>query len=278
MMRSWLLVPAIDAAMLRQALTSAADVLVVDLVAAPPSDKERARRNAGAFLRERDGWRGFVMAHPHDTGLLEADIDMALDSRADGILLSGVRAASDLQRLDVMLSAREAITGIAVGSTRIAALCGDNPAGAINIGEALAKASTRLDALGWSANALAAAIGAAAADDLGEIASAVRSALLLAATAAGIAAIDTDRQAVDPKDLHAVKRQGFAGCLTRDPMQLPAINAAFTPGKTEIDRARHILAALSSSGGGAAFLSDGQPLRAADVARARLVLASAAKA
>ncbi len=275
MMRSWLLVPANDAEMLRQALTSAADVLVIDLVTVPLSLKEQARQEAGAFLRERGQRRCFVLAHPHDTGLLDADIGTALGGRADGILLSGVRAAADLQRLDVMLSAREAIMGIAAGSTRIAALSGDNPAGVMSSGEAMATASPRLDALCWSAARLAAAIGAADPDEAGSTA---RAALLFAAATAGIAAIDTDRETADAETFQAARRQGFAGCLTRALPQLSAINRAFTPDAEEIAMAKQILAAFSSCDGKSAFLADGHPLREADLIRARRILASAGKA
>ena len=274
MMRSWLLVPATDAAMLGQALTSTASVLVLDLVAVTPSRKEQARQDAVAFLRKRGQRRCFVTAHAHDSGLLEADIDAALGGGADGILLSGARAAADLQRLDVILSAREAIMGTGVGSTRIMAMSGDTPEGILNTGEAMAKASSRLDALGWSAGTLAATIGAAGPDDLGETATTARAALLFAAASAGIAAIDTDRETVDPQNLHAARRQGFAGCLTREPGQLAAINAAFTWNETEIATAKQILAALSSKNEKAAFLPDGTPLREADFVRARRILAS----
>ncbi len=221
-----------------------------------------------------------MLIHPHASGLMEKDLDAAMRGRADGIVLPGVRAAADIQRLDAMLSAREAIFGIHPGMTRIVALCGDNALGILNTGENMGRASPRLDALGWSMPALAGSLGACRThEDDGRLSDALRlarAAVLTAAAAAGIGAIDSasglfgsDRLA---RDCREAKADGFTGKFALHKTQLPIVNALFTPDRNEIARARAIVDLFETADRGTCFAPDGRALGEVDLRRARRLL------
>ena len=283
--RSWLLVPGLDKTLLGDSRQSGADVLVADLASVVPTLKAQAREATQQFLsdrpaiREREA-RCFVLIHPHASGLMEKDLDAATRGRADGIVLPGVRAAADIQRLDAMLSAREAIFGIHPGMTRIVALCGDNALGILNTGENMGRASPRLDALGWSMPALAESLGACRThEDDGRLSDALRlarAAVLTAAAAAGIGAIDSasglfgsDRLA---RDCREAKADGFTGKFALHKTQLPIVNALFTPDRNEIARARAIVDLFETADRGICFAPDGRALGEVDLRRARRLL------
>ncbi len=55
-------------------------------------------------------------------------------------------------------------------------------------------------------------------------------------------------------------------------MQVPVINAAFTPSEAEIEKARRILAAHEANEGAGAFQLDGQMIDAPHLKQARHIL------
>ncbi len=207
------------------AMMSGADALVLDLGAADVPGDRAARRGAALelLLRIRAGGDAahagpagrrttIVRVAPLSSGLLHADLDVAMAGAPDAVLLPGTVGARDLQHLAAKLAVGEAEHGLAAGRTRILAIAADTPAGVLALAS-LPGATPRLMALGWDAAALAAALG------VGPDAAPLRTArdlLLIAAAAAGVPALDCGHAGDEPADApDAARRDGFAGRLAR---------------------------------------------------------------
>ena len=130
-----------------------------------------------------------------------------------------------------------------------------------------AGATDRLFGLSWGAEDLAAALGAARNRDADgdwlptyELA---RSLCLLAAAAAGVAAIDTvftdfrDAEGLERYAANA-RRDGFSGMLAIHPAQVATINAAFLPTSEEIQTAERIVELFAANPGAGTIGIDGR--------------------
>lgn len=228
-MRSHLLVPADDAKKLEAALQSEADCLWLDLGGA---SAPRARKLALATLREARRTPIYVCPHAIESGEIDADLDAVMKGAPDGIVLAKSRGGADIQHLGAKLALREAEYDLADGSTRIIAVAAQTPAAIFKMGT-YAGASRRLLALCWGPEELAMAIGAKGPPDgsmTGPYALA-RSLTLMAAKAAGVAAIDSVYADLDRGGLkaacEAARRDGFAGKLALDADQAALINTFF---------------------------------------------------
>src|SRR5271170_2037843 len=241
-MRSLLIAPA-DEKRLAEALMSGADAVIVDLAGSAPAERAGARAVAARFLKEargkRDGPVLIVRANALDLGETDSDLDAVMAGAPDAILLPGSLGAPSVQQLSAKLAVREADLALADGATRIIAVA-DTARGVLNMASYRAS-SRRLAGLAWSAASLRADIGAEVdRDPSGAYAGAsrlVRELTLLAAAAAGVAAIDAPFAAVADQgglraEALAARRDGFSAKLAIDPAQPRIINEAFaaTPG------------------------------------------------
>lgn len=284
-MRSWLLVPGLDSPTLTDSLRSGADAVVIDLPASLPERKDEARRITADFLKARKTRASgqaacFVQIHGFSSNLAERDLDAVMAGAPDGIVLSATRSAADIQRLDVMIAVREAMHGLPEGETGIVAMLGDTAEGIIAAASGRAFDSPRLLGLAWSMPGLAADLGAERLHDAeGRMTDALRfgrTAMHMAAAAAGIAAIDSPSGLLQPdrlqRDCREAKADGFEGKFALHPAQLPIINALFSPTMEEIDTARKIVGRFSAPPSGPLFAADGSVLAQKDLARARRFL------
>jgi citrate lyase subunit beta / citryl-CoA lyase len=235
-MRSLLIAPA-DEQRLAEALKSGADAVIVDLAQATPARAE-ARAEAAHFLKEARGKRGgpalIVRTHALDSGEVDSDLDAIMAAAPDAILLPGSLGAASVQQLSAKLAVREARFSLADGATRIIAVA-DTAQALFSMGS-YRGSSARLAGIAWSAAALRAEIGAEAdRNGLGDYYGPYRLArelTLLAATSAGVSAIDAVFP--DARDLMglraealAARRDGFAGKMAIDPVQAAIINDVF---------------------------------------------------
>jgi citrate lyase subunit beta/citryl-CoA lyase len=236
-MRSLVIAPP-EEKRLAEALASGADALIVDLATGPPGDRAAARAAAAQFLKQARAETGaqalVVGVNALDSGETDADLDAVMSSAPDAILLPGSFGAASVQQLSAKLAVREANFALADGATRIIALV-DAARGVLNMAS-YRGSSARLTGIAWSAASLRADIGAETdRDPSGAYAGALRLArdlTLLAAAAAGVAAIDAAFAAVaDAKGLRAealaARRNGFSAKLAIDPGQPRIINEAF---------------------------------------------------
>ncbi|HZK92056.1 MAG TPA: CoA ester lyase [Stellaceae bacterium] len=265
--RSFLFVPADSERKLARGLESGADALILDLedsVAA--ANRPTARKLARDFLAAHSGGRiaRYVRVNPLASGLALDDLAATVAGKPDGILLPKC-VPDDVRTLDHYLSAFEVAAGNLEGATRIVAIATETPQAVFALGD-YAGASPRLEAITWGAEDLAACIGGGNRTIDGSYDgpyTLARSLCLLAAAAAGVAAIDTiytDFRDADglKAECAAARRSGFAGKMAIHPAQLAAINNAFSTSAEERDWAERVIAAFAANPDSGTLALDGK--------------------
>lgn len=223
--RSILVFPATRHA-LDQALASEADALAVDLLCA--SDLDAAAALGEAHAR---GKKCLAQIHALGSGLADADLDVLMPGRPDGIILPDACGGRDIQHLGAKLAVREAENNLAEGALKILALAGDSPAALFELGS-IARASRRLIGLGRDERLLAQRLRVLArnGDEPPEPLRVARSFCLFAAAAAGTKAYDCAEPA-ESEDFSRICEQaacdGFAGKIVVSAAQAVIVNAAF---------------------------------------------------
>jgi citrate lyase subunit beta / citryl-CoA lyase len=264
--RSWLFVPGDSEKKLGKAVSTGADVIVVDLEAGvAPASRPIARRMAAEWLavhRQRitggSGMGRWVRINPLDSRLWREDLVAVMAGAPDGIILPRATGPQAVQQLAAELYELEQANQIPTGTTRIIPQVADLPQAAIAIAAYVEASLPRLGGLIWDAESLRDALFARRVrDPRGGWCDAmrhVRAQVLLAAHARGIFALETPhRMLADEKGLKSATRDaradGFTGMAAIHPLQVPVINAAFAPTEEELDEARVLVAAFGSGDG-----------------------------
>ena len=279
--RSFLFVPADSERKLARGLDSGADALILDLedsVAA--ANRPTARKLARQFLDAHGSARitRYVRINPLASGLALDDLAATVAGRPDGILLPKC-VPEDVRTLDHYLSAFEAAAGAPVGATRIVAIATETPAAVFALGN-YAGTSPRLEAITWGAEDLSACVGGnnrtldGLYDGPYQLA---RSLCLLAAAAAGVAALDTIYTDFrDPEGLKAecaaARRSGFAGKMAIHPVQLGVINEVFSTSAAEREWAEQVIAAFAAQPDAGTLALDGKMIDKPHLVLARRLL------
>jgi citrate lyase subunit beta/citryl-CoA lyase len=257
-MRSLLFVPGDSERKLEKGLGSGADCLLVDLEDSVALDnKDRARVIAAGFLAARSGSTP-IYARINDlrSGLAEADLAAIVKARPDGIVLPKAEGIADVEHLSARLRVAEAEAGLPDGGIAILPIVSETARG-VFLAQSFAAGHGRLSGLTWGAEDLSAAIGASATRDAEgrytDVFRLARTTTLLAAAAAHVAAIDTvfvdfrDETGLRDECVEA-ERDGFAGKMAIHPVQVPVINAAFTPSPEAVAEARALVDAFAAAG------------------------------
>lgn len=285
--RSWLFVPGDRPDRMRKAWLSAADALILDLEDSVATRmKPQARRSVREFISSLGHDRGpelWVRINPLGE-LASEDVRQLATVAIDGIVLPKATPL-DAAALSEMLSGRDAPAARCGDLVGILPIATETPAALFGLG-GYARCRERLRALTWGAEDLSAAVGASSPrDDAGRytgLYELARSLTLAAAAGAGVPAIETVFPAFADKiglqeHLARARRDGFVGMLAIHPSQIEAINAAFTPGESEVAEARRIVALFEGSPDVGVAALDGNMLDAPHLTQARRVLAQAAR-
>ncbi len=256
-MRSWLFVPGDSEKKAAKAAQSGADVLIFDLEdSVATARKDAARRMVADIVarRETREWSLWVRVNPFDGTLTAADLDAVIRPGLDGVLLPKPEGGPDVARLADQIASRETAAGMNHGSVKIAVVATETPTAVFALGSYV-PAHSRLAAMTWGAEDLAAAVGATSnRDDAGHFTppyKLVRNLALLAAAAAGTAPIDTlhadfrDLAGLEA-DCRASRRDGFVGRLAIHPNQIEVINRCYAPSEKELAWARRIVNAFAA--------------------------------
>ncbi len=226
------------------------------------------------------------------TGLTEDDLGAVVGRFIAGISIGKVNGASDISVVDEMLTGLERSTGLEVGSVGI--LPWLETASAIVNAYEICVSSDRVRWVAFGAEDYSADMGISRSVDVGggdtetaeEYGEAsllyVRSAVAVAARAAGVEALDTpyvkfrDEEGLR-REAGLARRLGYRGKFAIHPAQIGVIDSVFSPTEQEIQRARRVLdAARAAEIEGRGSLSlDGEMVDAPVVARAKNVLARA---
>ena len=235
--RTWLFVPGAEPKAHKSAERSGADVIVLELEDFTPPE---LRPHARALSRKVfDRWRkaGAVAAvriNPLETCGSE-DLLGVLAGRPDVIMMSKVAQPEQVVALDKATGgAVELVPNIesAAGLLRLAAI---------------AKASPRVSALLLASEDMVADLGTARSRG-GEELAYVRARFLVECRAAGVEAIDCPYTFSDTKgvlaDARYAKRLGYRMKSLVEPAHAKAINAVFSSTKSELRKAKRIVAAF----------------------------------
>jgi citrate lyase subunit beta / citryl-CoA lyase len=280
-LRSFLFVPADSERKLAKAKSSTADALILDLEDAVAADRRPAARAlARDYLKsERGGPALWVRINPVGSADYRDDLAAIVPAGPAGLVVPKPDTPDVLRALDTELTALEAASGLPARGIALMPVASETPAAALTMGD-YSNPPPRLAALTWGAEDLSAALGASGnREESGAFAFTyrmVRSMCLIAAKAAGVAAIDTlyadfrDRAGLE-RYARAAQREGFAGMLAIHPDQVETINAAFTPTAADVEHARRVVEAFAGGAGVASL--DGKMLDQPHLKQARHVIA-----
>ena len=265
--------------MLRKALDLAPDAYVPDLEdSVPAAEKESARSVVSGILPELARAGPLVVPRVNDmkSGLLEADLDAVIGPHTFGVSVGKVGTAGEVDAVSHLMAMAERQKGLEPGSTRLV-LWLESALAVVNA-YAICSASARTVAAAFGAEDFTNDMYIQRRDDDAEIAYA-RSAVSVAARAAGVLALDTpyfrfrDSDGLREDALEA-RMLGYRGKFAIHPAQIDVLNEVFSPSQAEIDHARRVVESFEEAeraGRGSTSL-DGEVVDIPVVKRARNLL------
>ncbi len=282
-LRSWMFVPGNKERFLQKTESLALDVAFFDLEdGVLPAEKSAARQQVADLLGRP--WSGraarYVRVNAITTPWFIDDLEAIVRPGLEGICLTKVEAARDVQVASDRLSALERRAGMQPGTVRIVAAI--ESARALIAAPAIAAADPRVIALIFGAEdyALDLALPALREGAAAELLYA-RSAIVNAAAAARVISIDgvfPDLNNPDgcARDIQLARELGFTAKSTFNPRQVEMINAAFAPGEAEIAYARRVKVAFdeATERGDASVAVGGQLVDLPILMRAQRILES----
>jgi citrate lyase subunit beta / citryl-CoA lyase len=247
--RSMLYVPGNMPSMLQKIPIFPCDSVIIDLedgVSYP--EKDAARILVRCFLEGYTDRRQelFVRINALDSKWGHDDLTAMLPCRPNGIRLPMVDTPEKVQELDALLTQYEKHAGLEDGYFRILPSI-ETVRGVLNA-YAIANASPRLIGLAFGAEDFTADMGVHR-TNTGEELFHARMAVVWAAKAAGIQAIDTVFPDVNDmeslrKETERVKKLGFTGKCMVNPRQIDIIHEVFAPKPDEIEYALKVVEAI----------------------------------
>jgi citrate lyase subunit beta / citryl-CoA lyase len=280
-LRSLLFVPGNKGNMLEKALAQRCDALVPDMEdSVPDAEKPAARETIRRFLPRLTTAGPLVIPRVNALGTpwFEEDLAAVVAPGVYGVSIGKIETAGDIELIGHALALCEKDTGLARGTMRVIPWI-ESAKGIVHAYE-ICTASERIVGAAFGAEDFTHDLGVERRDDPAQLAFA-RSALCIAARAAGVLALDTPYfQFRNDTGLRAdamtAKHIGFKGKFAIHPAQIDAINASFRPSDEEIEWARCAIAAFEAAerdGRGSTSL-DGRVIDVPVVKRARAVLAA----
>ncbi|MBC9177042.1 HpcH/HpaI aldolase/citrate lyase family protein [Pseudoroseomonas ludipueritiae] len=281
-LRNLLFAPGDSARKRDKALASAADAVVLDLEdAVGPDSKDEAREQIAALLPGRARREVVVRVNARTTPWYLRDLAAVVPGAPMAVMLPKCTGMADILALDHHLEALETAAGLEAGQIGVLALVTETAASLHGLD--YRNAPPRLKALCFGAEDLSSDLGVVARDDEGRYAAPVRqarAAMLLAAGAAGLPAIDTPFP--DPRRPEALAREaaeaardGFAGKLCIHPDQIGPVAAAFTPDAARLDWAAKVVAAFTAQPEAGVISLEGQMVEGLHLRLARRILDAA---
>jgi citrate lyase subunit beta/citryl-CoA lyase len=277
-----LFAPANRPDLVRKALASGADAVLVDLEDSVPLDAKVTARDGLRHL-PRTEVPMYVRVNSAETGLLWEDVIAAGQAGADGVVVAKAEDPDLFRRIDGALTALELVAGRAPGSTHLIPLI-ESAIGVRQAYELCASAPRVVSVLFGSGEQgdLVADLGCEwTAEGTGLMYA--RSQVLLAARAAGVHA-PMDAVFMNFRDHEALRvecqlarRLGYVGKTAIHPGQIPVIHDVFTPSATEVEHSRRIVGAFDDAvaAGSASISVDGRMVDYAVARTARTVIARA---
>jgi citrate lyase beta subunit len=296
--RSLLAVPATRRKMVEKALASDADAVFLDLEdAVAPESKPAAREDVARALDELD-WHNrptLFRANDLETPYFYRDLIEVVEEAGnslDAVMIPKVNRPEDLYAVSILLSQLELAMDLETGKIKLEAQI-ESAEGLTNV-DAIARATTRLDALHFGPGDFAASLNMpltsiGVMDEWDEAYPGHRfhhamQRIVVAARAAGLRVLDGpgagygDEEGLRRSCLIA-RSLGFDGKWCIHPAQIEVVNQVFSPTEEELEWANKVVAAYeeaNASGSGSVSV-DGQMVDAASIKLARNTLGKVPK-
>ena len=284
-LRSLLFAPGDSARKIDKALGIGADGVILDLEDSVAASAKAAARAQVAERLPGLAERGdiVVRVNPRSTPWYLADLAAVVAGRPAAILLPKCTGPDDLAALDHHLEVLETAAGHPVGGIKVLALVTETAASLLAMPGPGAAGMGRVLAFCFGAEDLSSDLGIPPrlADQSYPAAIAhARGAMLVAAAAAGVDALDTpwpDHR--DPiglaKEAGVAAADGFAGKVCIHPDHVGPINAAFTPDPARVDWARRVRDGFAANPNAGVFALDGKMIDRPHLRLAERILAAA---
>ncbi|MBN2656088.1 MAG: citrate (pro-3S)-lyase subunit beta [Spirochaetales bacterium] len=280
--RTMLYVPGNNAGMVKDAHIYRSDSVMFDLEdSVSLNEKDSARLLIFNALKTLDyeGIETVVRINGLDTPFGEDDIKAMVRARPDIIRIPKAETAEDVLAVEKLIEREERAAGVDPGTIKMMAAI-EGPLGVINAYQ-IATASKRLVGIALGAEDYVTSMKTKRSPEGMEILYA-RSAIVTAARAAGIYALDTVYSDINNEEgfieeVKLIKQLGFDGKSVISPRQISPVHRIYTPDHKEIDFAVRVIAAIKEAeikGSGVISL-DGKMIDKPIVDRAERVLAMA---
>lgn len=276
--RTMMYVPGNNPAMLADAHIYGADSLMFDLEdSVSLTEKDSARFLVYQMVKNMDyPVEVVVRINGLDTPYGAKDIHSMVRAGVDVIRLPKTDSKEDVLAVEKIIERVEREIGRTVGSTKMMAAI-ESPLGIINAYE-IAKASDRLIGIAIGAEDFVTNMKTNRSKAGIEILTA-RSQLIIAARAAGIAALDTVFSDVEDmetfkKEVNLIKQLGFDGKSVINPRQIDVVHEIYQPSEKEIQFAKKVMHAIEEAKekGSGVISVDGKMVDKPIVERAERVL------
>lgn len=250
--RTMMYVPGNNPAMLVDAGIYGADSLMFDLEdSVAVTEKDSARLLVYQMVKNMDynGIEVVVRINSLDSVHGKLDIEAMVRAGVDVIRLPKTETAKDVIDVEKIIESVEKEIGRAVGSTKMMAAI-EGPLGIINAYD-IAKSSERLIGIAIGAEDYVTSMKTNRSRSGVELVAA-RGQLIIAARAAGIAALDTVFSDVEDEEgfraeVELIKQLGFDGKSVINPRQISIVNDVFAPTKDEIRFANQVMMAIKEA-------------------------------
>ena len=276
--RSLVFVPGNNPRFLEKAKSLPADIICFDLEdSVPDKEKKKARVLIKNTLKQRKKYSSdvFVRTNSPESGLIEADLKEIVQIGIDGVVIPKVNSAKELKKIEKTISSLEKkrrIKKIRLMPSIESAL------GIVNCYE-IASSSKRIDALVFGIFDLLNDMGIEYTKGNPRGAKYSRYKVPVAATAAGVIAIDGIWQNLKDKngftkDCQVGKSLGYTGKSVIHPDQIKTVHKIFHPSKPEIAWAKKVCNVYekSTKKGKGATVVDGKMIDEVHYKRAKALL------
>lgn len=252
-MRSLMFVPGHNLKLIKNAINTDADVLLLDLEDSvqPNKNKQTARDNIFQLIKENKFSNHLIFPRVNDreSGELLKDVSQLTIKGISGFVYPKSKTGQDIYFFDKLLETIEYEKGFPIGTFKIIALI--ETASAVLRAEEICSASNRVIAIAFGNEDYLTDIQGTNDESASTIFTA-RSMIAMAARAHGVVPIDTVHIKVhDLEDLERniqiAKRLGFEGMLVLHPKELELVHKYYSPTEQEVIEAKKMVEAYEES-------------------------------
>lgn len=252
-MRSLMFVPAHNLKLMKSAIKTDADILLLDLEDSvqPKVNKQVARDNVIEFIKKERFKRFHVFPRVNDreSGELLRDIVQLTIEGVDGFMYPKAKTGQDIYFFDKLLETIEYQKEIPIGTFKIIPLI--ETASSVLHAEEICAASKRVIAIAFGNEDYLADIQGINDESASTIFTA-RTLIAIAARSQNVAPIDTVHTKVHDledleKNIKVAKKLGFEGMLVLHPKELDLVHKYYSPTQEEVLEAEKMVKAFEES-------------------------------